>query len=224
MKEIRPGSRPPLLIAHAAGNHPERAATAFADGADFVELDLWCHRGRLEARHERRLPFSVPLLYERWYLKRPRGLEGGSFATTSGSEKAGLFLDLKNGGAEMASLVAGLAAELPGVPIAVSSQYWYILRELAARSPGLPLFYSVDVEAKLDLFLSIAARDSRPAGVSCRHTLLNVGRIDELHRRGCAVVAWTVDEPERAATLAGWGTDAITTHEVRRIRQQVVDA
>ena len=37
--------------------------------ADFIEVDLWVHHGRFEARHERRFPASLPLLFEKWYLR-----------------------------------------------------------------------------------------------------------------------------------------------------------
>ena len=42
--------------------------------------------------------------------------------------------------------------------------------------------------------------------------------IDEFHRRSMAVIAWTVDDPDRARELAGWGVDAITTNTVDPIR------
>jgi glycerophosphoryl diester phosphodiesterase len=81
------------------------------------------------------------------------------------------------------------------------------------------LFYSIDVQAKLDLFLSVSARDDHPSGVSCRHTLLDKDVIDRIHALGLQVVAWTVDDPRRAEELARMGVDGITTHRVSAMRE-----
>jgi glycerophosphoryl diester phosphodiesterase len=35
---------------------------------------------------------------------------------------------------------------------------------------------------------------------------------------GMRVIAWTVDEVDRASRLANWGVDAITTHKPGEIR------
>ncbi|WP_373324439.1 glycerophosphodiester phosphodiesterase [Tepidiforma flava] len=85
--------------------------------------------------------------------------------------------------------------------------------------PAIDLLYSIDVRAKLDLFLSVAERDPLPRGISCRHTLLTRPIVEELRRRGLAVVAWTVDDLDRAQELADWGVDGITTHRVAELRE-----
>ena len=36
----------PLAIAHRAGNRLADLSEAFAAGADYVETDVWLHRGR----------------------------------------------------------------------------------------------------------------------------------------------------------------------------------
>ena len=41
--------------------------------------------------------------------------------------------------------------------------------------------------------------------------------IERLHDRGFAVIAWTVDDPDRARELIEWGVDGITTHNVEEL-------
>jgi glycerophosphoryl diester phosphodiesterase len=41
-----------------------------------------------------------------------------------------------------------------------------------------------------------------------------------LHDRGYLVVAWTVDDGERAMELARWGVDGVTTNAVPRLRDR----
>jgi glycerophosphoryl diester phosphodiesterase len=217
---LAPGQPRPLLIAHGGGNSPAAAHAAIAAGADLLEVDLWLHNGRFEARHERRIRF-LPFLVETWYLKRlPRshfGLE--ELLDLAAASSTGVFLDLKDGRSRTAEALHRLLHALEHhPPVLASSQSWPILRALHEVMPSVDLFYSIDVRAKLDLFLSVSEREPLPRGVSCRHALLTRPIVDELRRRGLAVVAWTVDDIERAEQLADWGVDAITTHRIAELR------
>lgn len=44
------------------------------------------------------------------------------------------------------------------------------------------------------------------------HTSLTEDRVKAMHEAGLKVNCWTVDDPERAAELASWGVDFITTN------------
>lgn len=215
------GAAGPAIIAHGAGNSPQRARQAVADAADFLEVDLWVHRGRFEARHERRLA-PLPLLFEKWYLRSvPRRPFGLTELLGESTADAGVFLDLKNGGAEAARLVRAAMDSTPGATMIASSQFWHILRAVRDRCPAMELFYSIDVEAKLDLFTSVGGRDVRPRGVSCQHNLLTARTIHLFHERGLQVVGYTIDDLDRARELIGWGIDGVTTHRVRELREMV---
>jgi glycerophosphoryl diester phosphodiesterase len=213
----------PALIAHGGGNSMAVVSAAVAAAADYVEVDLWVHNGRLEARHERRFFSPVPLLYEKWYLSRaPRSPFDLRGLFEAAPPEVGIFLDLKNGGDGAGVLVEdAVAAAGQGRLVVASSQYWPVLRALHRRLPWVRLFYSVDVQAKLDLFLSVIDRDPLPSGVSCNHTLLDRETVAALRDRGLAVVAWTVDDVERAAALAAMGVAGITTHAVTAVRERL---
>ena len=68
-KLLVPGRHGPAIIGHGGGNSARHVDEFLAAGADFLEVDLWLHAGRLEARHERRIKFT-PILFEKWYLRR----------------------------------------------------------------------------------------------------------------------------------------------------------
>ena len=217
-----PGRPGPAIIAHGGGNSARRVDEYLAASPDFLEVDLWLHAGRLEARHERRIKFT-PILFEKWYLRRaPRphfGLE--ELLAASGGSPAGIFLDLKNGGAATVAALDRALTRLAARPrIVASSQQWATLRALSVHLPEVKTFYSVDVPAKLDLFRSVTDRDGRPAGVSCHHSLLTRPLVRELIDRGLVVVAWTVDDPARARELVEWGVHGITTHRVAEMRAE----
>lgn len=211
--------RGPALIAHAAGNTPGSASARLAEGADFAEVDVWAYRGRLERRHERRVPFT-PILFERWYARwaaSPPPTLADLIAEVG--PNGGIFLDLKNGSGSAALAGEAVAAAGPGLPVCASSQLWPVLRRLHRALPTMEMFYSIDVEAQLALFLSLADHDPTPSGVSCNHEHLEPALIRRFHDSGLAVVAWTVDDPERACELARAGVDAITTNRVLAIRE-----
>ncbi|GAB4337674.1 MAG: hypothetical protein Kow0010_25860 [Dehalococcoidia bacterium] len=214
------GTGRPAVIAHAAGNAPATLRLALAGEVDFIEVDLWVHRGQLEARHERRLPFALPILFDSWYLKlATRKAFGLSDLLREVSGRCGVFLDLKNGGEEAARLVRQAldAARLP-VRLSASSQSWGTLRELRRLCPEVAIFFSVDVRSKLELLRSVIGHDRSADGLSCRHTLLSRSLVAELRGQGLQVVAWTVDDPERAVELARWGVDGIATGAPAAIR------
>ncbi len=215
------GAERPALISHAGGNAIELARTAEGELADYLEVDLWLHKGRFEARHERRT-FGSRLMFEKWYLawapREPFGLTDLLRATDPGT---GIFLDLKNGGEPAAQLIRAALDASPSRRMVASSQLWGTLRAIERAAPEVDLFYSIDVAAKLDLFLSVAQRDVRPRGVSCRATLLDADTIAALHARDLLVVAWTVDDLSRASELAAMGVDGITTHRVAAIRERL---
>ncbi len=223
---LAPTAHRPRIIAHGAGNSPAATRDAIGDGADFVEVDLWLHRGRFEARHERRIRF-LPFLVETWYLKRAPARHFGlaDLLETLAGTSAGILLDLKDGdGAAAPALHRILASIDRPPPLLASSQSWGVLRTLHTLLPSLALLYSIDVRAKLDLFLSVAERDPLPRGISCRHTLLTRPIVERLHAAGLAVVAWTVDDTDRALELADWGVDGITTHRVAELRHAFAPA
>jgi glycerophosphoryl diester phosphodiesterase len=210
-----------VLIAHGGGNTSMATLAALATPADYLEVDLWVHRDRFEARHERRLPFGLPWLYERWYLSRLR-LEREPLQRLLDAcrDRAGLFLDLKTGGERPSTIVARALASLEArIPVLASSQSWPALRAFRHAVPDVPIYYSVDVISKLDLLFSVIRRDPVPDGVSCNHRLLTPDVIKRFHDNGLGVVAWTVDSDDRALELAGWGVDGITTHRAPELRK-----
>ena len=222
--DLVPGRSGPAIIAHGGGNTVAGAHEYLQQGADFLEVDLWLHRGRFEARHERRVRW-LPLLFEKWYLRRVPSARFGldELLTETVEHGAGIFLDLKNGGGETAALLRRVLART-GRPrrVVASAQQWLALRSIREILPSVDAFYSIDVRAKLDLFLSVADRDAKPRGVSCRHSLLTERVVESLHRKGLLVVAWTVDDLERARELVSWGVDGLTTHNVQEMRSEFV--
>ncbi len=109
----------------------------------------------------------------------------------------------------------------PWLVPAASSQIWSVLRHIRRDLPEVPVYYSIDVRAQLDLLMENLRREEPPDGVSCRQQLLDADTIRTLRRAGMAIIAWTVDDPERARELVEQGVAAITTHEVEDIREAI---
>jgi hypothetical protein len=180
--DLVPGLQRPALIAHGAGNTAEKARRAVAEVADFLEIDLWVHLGRFEARHERAF-YPLPLLFEKWYLRlaprRPFGLADLLRETSGGPE---VFLDLKNGGGEAARLVRQALDEADGQRrLVASSQHWPTLRAVR-DAPEVTFIRSTFGQAR-PLPLDRGTR-CRTRGVSCRQRLVTSELVERLHGQG----------------------------------------
>ena len=55
--------------------------------------------------------------------------------------------------------------------------------------------------------------------IDAHHESLTEERINALHAAGITINCWTVDDPDRAATLADWGVDQITSNLLEGIRK-----
>jgi len=147
-EHLVPGRSGPAIIAHGGGNSVDRVRDYVAAGADYLEVDLWIHRGRFEARHERRVRM-LPLLFEKWYLRRVPSAHYGlaELLEAAAGSSAGLFLDLKNGGAEAAGAGKGLKGIDPARYGALSHPgdafsydiYTQVARSLLQHGPADPL-------------------------------------------------------------------------------------
>ncbi|HEX6032522.1 MAG TPA: glycerophosphodiester phosphodiesterase [Tepidiformaceae bacterium] len=222
VNRLNPSRKGPAIIAHQGGNTRSQILDALAHLADQMEVDLWVEDGRFEARHDRSLR-PLPVLWGgmwrfKWAPKHPFGL-AELLRDTAG--EIGIFLDLKNGGTTAGRLVRRAIDEAGFVPqVSASSQLWSVLRGIAAAAPEVDLYYSIDSVPKLDLFMSVSERDLRPRGVSCKHKFITAPLVRKLHERGLLVIAWTVDDGDRAMQLAEMGVDGITTNVVPRIRDR----
>jgi glycerophosphoryl diester phosphodiesterase len=58
-------------------------------------------------------------------------------------------------------------------------------------------------------------------GLSFRYKGIHKEYVEAVHRAGLKMFAWTVDEPEEAARLIGFGIDGITTNRPAWLREQL---
>jgi glycerophosphoryl diester phosphodiesterase len=222
-----PGGRP-LVIGHrgAAAEAPENTleslAAAVAVGADLVEFDV--DEGLLVG-HPGRPAAAGPLTLD-------------AALTYLAGTPIGIQLDLKIAGGER-EIAALVARHSLGDRVVVSSNSTRVLRRLAGEAPELlrAIGYPRDragvagapwprpvvraavaavgplVRARVPLLLSSAR-----AGVLClHHGLVTPELLTTVHSRGAALVAWTVNEPDRVSELARLGADAITSDDPRMV-------
>ena len=203
-------TRPALLVAHRTPRSPAACAVLAESGARLFELDVQVGRTELIVSH------YVPLfgVFERdnWRI-RPRAAAARDARVTDAALAVPIgcrvLLDLKARTPQdrMRLTETLLAARLdPHRFVACGSD----LEQLATlREEGLPTWRSVGGER--DLAATLAGGVSGAEAVTVRHTLLTAARASELRNLGVAVVAWTVNDPRRAAQLRTWGLDGVTS-------------
>jgi glycerophosphoryl diester phosphodiesterase len=216
----RPGGEPgAVAIAHRAGNDRRALARALEVGADWIEADIWWQYGHLVARHERAL-WRLPVRYDEWKL---------AFALRS-ALRLGEICDLLTDGPQLLVDLKGSARRLPVDVVdclrarhavdraAICGQRWEAIDVAVAREPRLRALYSVGAESQLAALRARRAGLPRVTAVSCAEGLLTPPVITDLLARGIAIVAWTVNDCERAHDLLVAGVSGITTDSPEVIR------
>jgi glycerophosphoryl diester phosphodiesterase len=219
----------PLVIGHrgaarvAPENSLEGLAAAVAAGADAVEFDV-----------ERRVDGSALVLGHPGVA---------SVAATPGLDDAlayletqtiGVHIDLKLLGAER-ELAASVRAHGLGMRTVVSSTWARSLRRLAAEAPELTraISYPRDrygaagipwprplvrasaaaLRAAMGLRTPLLLAAAAGEALSLHHALVSSAVVRLAHRRGAAVIAWTVNDPGRVEELARARVDAIVSDD-----------
>jgi glycerophosphoryl diester phosphodiesterase len=113
--------------------------------------------------------------------------------------------------------VARMAAEhWRGAPLQPVLSSFSPVALLAARQaePQLPRGFLV---GRLPKFWPDMLRDLECVALHANYRALNARIVDEAHRAGCGVLAWTVNDRRTAKKLLGWGVDCLVTDALQRI-------
>lgn len=221
-----------LVVGHrgaaalARGNTLAAIEAAAAHGADAVELDvLRGPRGTLVLAHGPDVPLDAPTLADGLARAARLGLA--------------VQLDVKTPGLER-DLVAALRAAGLVERSFVSSPSLAVLRGLAAVEPKLSRSFSypddrhglgerrllrpVVATGLLVLRAFLPLRLPRWLAAAAAHaatlnaSVVSPRALAACHRRGVAVLAWTVNDPSSAKTLVESGIDGIITDDPRLLR------
>ena len=207
----------------APENSLEGFAAAVAAGADLVEFDV--DKGADDAA----LVIGHPGVAD---VGAALGL--GDALAYLASQAIGVHVDLKLVGAER-EIAAAVHAHGLGERTVVSSTWAHSLRRLAAEAPELTraISYPRDrygasgipwprpvvrasaaalraaMVLRAPLLLAAAGGDA----LSLHHALVSPAVVRLAHRRGSAVIAWTVNDPGRVEELARAQVDAIVSDD-----------
>lgn len=236
----------PRLIAHRGGARlaPENTLPAFAEAARRGYRGIECdvalsadgvpvlmHDETLERTAgasgrvcDRTLAQLAGLDAGAWFHPRFAGtriptLEQAIAAWQAAGQQALIELKVGDGqdprrlGRTCAELVARTWRGQPPLFISFSDEALVAAAEAAPHIPRALLFggpWPPDWQARM--------RAARSGAIDIEHTLVTPERVAEAHAAGVALLAWTVDDPARAATLLAWGVDGIAVDAIDRIR------
>jgi glycerophosphoryl diester phosphodiesterase len=219
---------------------------AVADRADYVELDVRQTRDRvLVALHDRDLarttdaesvfPGRSPWRVEDFTLAELRRLDAGSWKDPSyagervptlaavlrelSGSASGAFVEVKEPGRYGGAAVVGrrvydtIAAQWasPGRhEVRVQSFNAAFVRAFARSYPG--------VRVGTIGLANPSAVAAYADDMQVHHANVIPALVDDAHRNGLLLGAWTVDQPATMRAIAGLGVDNITTNRPRRLR------
>lgn len=215
----------PFLVAHKGGNSRNALRRALAAEVDWIEVDVWLHYGRLLARHDPTL-WRLPLTYSRRAVKLHLGPALDLDRLIERTAEAGAFLlvDLKGPHPALAEqVVAALRRHEVTHRAALCGQEWGPLERAREMGDDVQVLFSLGRPEHLDRFLVRCRAGDAPSLTSCSHRILDAGRVERLRAAGARILAWTVDNENRARTLLGWGVSGITSNNyamLARIRAE----
>ena len=204
-----------LGVAHNAGNRVHALAEAQCAGAEVMEVDVIQVAAELRAGRERPLP-----LIGEWAFRGPT-------LDRVWRESVGMAwvkLDLKESSPHYLDQVIAFVSSRSGTPhtnerqVMVSSRSPAVLAEVRQRAPGAIRLLSIGSRHELDRLSFEPTTLESVNGVSVYHELLDLGTLRRLGDNGRLVLAWTVNDPARAAELIQAGVDGITTDNLAILR------
>lgn len=86
------------------------------------------------------------------------------------------------------------------------------LRTASVIAPDIPRALLIGRELPADWAARLAACDA--SALDLDHRLITRELVATVHAAGYALIAWTVNDPARAAELLDWGVDGVTTDAV----------
>lgn len=202
----------PFLVAHRAGNRLLDLHAAERFQPTLVEADVRLYRGRLEVRHLKTAG-PIPILWDRWKLQAPwrRRLYVHELLAATDA-KTELVLDLKGPRRRLGERVLReLEPYLGKRRFTVCARWWRLLEPFA----GTPVrrVHSVGSARQLRQVLRRFARQ-RLEGVSIHERLVDRETVASLREIADVIMAWPVNEPERARALLQLGVAGLISDDV----------
>ena len=202
----------PVLVAHRAGNHPERFAKAMAK-ADAIELDVHIFRSRIEVRHEKVL-WPTARLWERWFLL-PADTEVPRLGDIlrqldEHDPEALLLVDLKLFTTRAARRIRRALPE--DRPIIVAARPWWVLRAFNDR-PNTVALRSCNNKLQLWLVSRIPGLGHR-TGAVVHERLLTSEAMERLVSKTPIVFSWAIPTVERGQELLNLGLKGLIVDDL----------
>ena len=204
-----------LLVGHRANT--QRWLRRHLACTDVVEVDVVDESGTLRGGHVG--PAGAPLLLRE---RIGRAIEGLRFTPSPPLRAllswlplgARVMLDLKDPVEPGRLLGEVRSAGLDPGAVYVSTRWHNLSPRLS--SMGFRVLLSIDCRPHDPAGLVSAAA---AAGVAVRYSYLDPGFVEELHRGGYVVAAWTVNTPAALRRVAGLGVDLVVTDAPCRLRR-----
>lgn len=190
-------------VAHNSGDSVPATLAALASGADAIELDVVSLDGALYSSHAPPLPligrgvFRGPSLEAIW---------------TAAAQTDLVKFDLKESSPEYLELVLGfLETHKRDHQVVIATNDRGSLHFFADRMPEILRFSSVGDRGELNALRKDPELVALVNGVSIQEALVDEETAGWLNERSLRVLAWTVNDLDRANDLIRLGVDAITT-------------
>jgi glycerophosphoryl diester phosphodiesterase len=202
-----------LAIAHRAGNSLAAMHAANELGVDVIECDVHTYRGRLEVRHLRTAG-PLPFLWDRGELVSASAPRFGLQELLEADEHGTLFmLDLKGPWTWAGRNVARMLHDGGHHRPVLACGRWWPSVDAMAHLPYVRPVLSARNRVEWRRLTRRLARGPTPYGVSVHRSLLDAGRVADLHRHVELVMTWPVNDSATLEAVLEMGVDGVISDE-----------
>lgn len=202
------------LIAHRAGNLAELVEPAVAV-ADAIEIDVHLFRNRLEVRHAKILFWPFGRLWEKWeLLARDAPRPGLATIIDHVPDDVHVWFDLKGFTRRLPRAIHRVVGDREDVTY--SSRAWWILGWVRRRTSARTM-RSVGNRWQRRL-VTWTHFEGDEHGIVIHERLLHEGWLARLHALTPTVIAWAVDDLDRARELIDAGVAGLILDDLELVR------
>ncbi|MGI8643098.1 MAG: glycerophosphodiester phosphodiesterase [Thermomicrobiales bacterium] len=197
-----PASDHVVTIAHNAGDNLTATERSLRHGAAVIEIDVVSFRERLYAGHRRPISWIGPWLFRRPTLEQIWAV----------SAPAAVMLDLKESSpAFLERLFTFLSVHARDRLVILVSGNPATLEAFQRRMPEVIRLYGASPTGRLEAFMQDDELIALVDGLNLRHDRIDSAVGAWTTKRGLWLIAWPVNEFQRARDLIKCGVDIITT-------------
>jgi len=202
-------------VAHNGGDYAPFYKEYARTGCDFIEIDVFRHRGKVYVGHEKYFGgIGIDTFHKSVSLSAPNRMFS-SVVNEIKKDGYRIFIDFKD--TDSPDQVLNILEDHKMLSdSAFSSEAWRVLEKVKERQGGNAsnLFYTIQNEKNIDNFFTYDGLPKGPFGISLDAKIASKENISRFHEAGGTVFVYVIKTVKQAVTVLANGADGIISNNL----------